>query len=500
MNKELYNHIWEKYQQGINHHIANNLYGISSRCHDFYIGNHWRGIGEEEELPSLNFIKPICKYKISNIAQNNMAIVYSPHTEEEKSQQICKLLNEYAAKQWDRLKMDFYMWSLLKNACITGDHYIYFWAKNGENSPELKLSEIHSTNVYFADETNPNINSQQWIIIAERIPVSKVQATARAKGISEEEIMLIQGDEDYSHKGDNQQNTTDPLCTSLLYMELGQGELTFARSVRELVYSPMETIKGLDVYPVVGLRWEERFGTARGVGNVDFLIANQLEVNKTLARRSVMTKRDAYNKIAYDRNKVTNIDELDKAGAKIEVDNLEGNPIDTIIQYLRPAPISQDASNLQNELINLTRALEGASDASVGNVDPTKASGAAIKAARDQAAVPLNEQVQSFKQCIEDIAVIWHRLWRIYAVDGIKILGENSKNYIVSREQLAGLDINIKVDVTPVDPYSRLSQELALERVLEKGYIDFNEYLSLLDNYSTVPKKQLEDLIKTRES
>ncbi len=361
---------------------------------------------------------------------------------------------------------------------------------------------IDRTDIFFADETNPDINSQEYIIIAERLPLYKVHEMARNYGLSEEEIALITSDEDnfiYTNTPKNE-DLYGEYCTSLLYMELTPEGVTFSRSVREVVYAPLQLIKGLSVYPIAGYIWEEKHGSARGVGNVEKLIPNQLEVNKTLARRSVMTKRDAYNKLAYDKNKIANIDDLDRAGAKIEVDNLEGNPIDTIIQYLKPAPISQDASNLQNELIDLSRSMEGATDAAVGLVDPTKASGAAIKAARDQAAVPLNEHVASYKQFVEDVAVIWLSLWRIYYTDGISAQGGALTNNFINQRELATTEINIRVDVTPIDPYSRLSGELALERVLERGFISFEEYLTLLDDYSSVPKRQLEEVIKSREN
>ena len=54
--------------------------------------------------------------------------------------------------------------------------------------------------------------------------------------------------------------------------------------------------------------------------------------------------------------------------------------------------IGGDAAALQGELVVMSRELEGASDAATGQVDPTRASGEAIKAARDQSAMNLNEQ------------------------------------------------------------------------------------------------------------
>ena len=38
-----------------------------------------------------------------------------------------------------------------------------------------------------------------------------------------------------------------------------------------------------------------------------------------------------------------------------------------------------------------------------GQIDPTQASGTAIIATRDQAALPLNEQVARYRQFVEDV-------------------------------------------------------------------------------------------------
>ena len=68
-----------------------------------------------------------------------------------------------------------------------------------------------------------------------------------------------------------------------------------------------------------------------------------------------------------------------------------------------------------------SRELEGASESATGQVDPTKTSGEAIKAARDQSAMNLNEQSAAYKQFVEDLAMIWYKLWVAYSVQGLKL-------------------------------------------------------------------------------
>lgn len=67
--------IWRRYQAGKDHHNRTNMYTQAEKCHRFYEGDQWHGLqAGDEELPMLNFIKPICRYKIVMVAMNDTAI------------------------------------------------------------------------------------------------------------------------------------------------------------------------------------------------------------------------------------------------------------------------------------------------------------------------------------------------------------------------------------------------------------------------------------------
>ena len=68
----------------------------------------------------------------------------------------------------------------------------------------------------------------------------------------------------------------------------------------------------------------------------------------------------------------------------------------------------------------------------------------------------------------------------------------------IPQEVLENIDLSIRIDVSPIDPYSKLAQETALERLMTAGNITFEEYVNLLDTSSTVPKAKLEQVIKAR--
>lgn len=158
----------------------------------------------------------------------------------------------------------------MKNACITGDHYLYCFDERTPSesvvtdmTPRLKMRLIDKTALYLADEQEPNLEEQEWIIIAERVPVENVRRQAKDNGLPEAEIRRIVSDEadetQLGVTGADEVQTDSGKCTSLLFMRKTDGGVAFCRSTQAVVYQPMQTIRGLDVYPVCGMRWEEKW-------------------------------------------------------------------------------------------------------------------------------------------------------------------------------------------------------------------------------------------------
>jgi hypothetical protein len=154
-----------------------------------------------------------------------------------------------------------------------------------------------------------------------------------------------------------------------------------------------------------------------------------------------------------------------------------------------------------------TRVLEGAGDDATGHVDPTKASGRAILAVQQANQQPLSEQVENYKEFVEDIARIWFDMWKAYEVNGLSIVYEekDSTGAVVEipgeipYERLQTLEPNIKVDITPHSPYDRYAQEQSLENLYMTDKITFEEYVEALPEGSVMPKTVLEQIIKKRK-
>ena len=505
--------VWRLYEKGMDYLRKIDLVERTDKAHRFYIGEQWKGIDAGgEELPIFNFIKPIVKYKVATVAQNVMSAVYSPIEGRDPAQrEACVLLNRHFAKKWERAKLDSLSWKVMKDACIQGDAYVYF----GEGDDVTAAQPIDNVNIFLADEEESDLQAQKYIILRERRFVEDVRKEGAANGVDEATLALITADRERNDDriGEKQEQDftlTGGKCTCLLYLYKDEeGIVHCLKCTREAIYQPDAPIQAVDAegnpldlglrsYPIVNFLWEDRKGSGRGCGEVEFLIPNQLEVNKTLARRVIAVKQSAFPKLAYMEQAVTNPEELDLIGGKIGVKNGGAQNINAMVSYLQPVNMSPDAKNLSDELIHQSRELAGAGDAAMGSVDPTQASGTAIIAVRDQTALPLNEQLSRYQQFVEDLAYLWYDLWVAYNPNGIEIETETGEKTVIGRDVLEEMKVNVRVDVSQKNPFSKFAQEQALERLFQMQAIGFEEYVEALDDDAAVPKGKLEDILERR--
>lgn len=493
---EITNDVWSKFERCREYHRIVNTKDNVEKAYRFYEGDQWYGVGDDNTLPVYNFIKPAVNFKTSMIAMNSMVINYSVIGDNERLSKIAELLNERAARTWERLKLDSKCWEIIRAAAIAGDSYLYFYDENHN------CQIVEKTDIYFADEQQVDIQRQPYIIISERRPVEDIIHQARENGISEEEISLITADSNnedaVSTENSKQEVKTEKgKCTSLVYLELDEdGDLRFCRCTQYVVYQPMQKIKDYGCYPIAPLVFNRQKGTARGKGEVLPLINNQIEVNKTLARRVINAKINALPKLIYASDKIMNPKALSEAGTAIEIESGVVDDVKSFVSYLTPPGISNEIVSLNDELMNVTRDLAGAGDAALGNIDPTQASGTAIIAVRDQASIPLNEPTAAFTQFVEDIARIWLNTERVYNPE--KLVTKD--NEIIRASELKDLDLTVRIDVSAKNPFSKYARERALESLFIGGHISFEEYIDALDDDSSVPKAKLEAIIAKRQA
>lgn len=507
---------WELYEQGKNFLRLRNVYNDTDKNYRMYCGNQWEGAKIEGiEQAQYNFIETIVNYKVSTINQNLWGINYSSENYDNKefrktAEETCKLLNQRAAKVWEKDQLDWKLREVSEDACVNDEGIMYVTYDTEIHEPVNEI--LLKNDIQYGNENNSNIQEQPYIIISQRKSVIDAQNEARDEGISEEKIKLIVGDTDvYEQPTDDGKQEKDENCTVITKLWKEKGTVWYSKSTRYVDIKESTNTK-LTLYPIAHFNWREKKGNARGEGEVRFLIPNQLELNKTLARMLLSVKQNAYPTRVANIDKIANPSAINKIGGIIKVQN--GATIDDVHKVfttIAPSQMSGDVGKTINDLIGITRELKNSSDIATGGINPEDASGKAILAVQQASQQPMTKQVISLKMFIEDIARIWLDMWTTYEPEGIKLEEEKTddntrETYVevidVPGTVLESLKATVKVDITPKSPYDKYARELSLENLFKAGFFNVQRlpeleiYAKLLPDDSTMPKQ---DILKAVE-
>ena len=507
--------IWGLYEKGRNYHRMTGIYTDTDRNYRMYNGNQWEGakLGDVEPVQK-NFIKPIVKYKCSVIHDNLYAIVYASQNYENRAfrkeaERYCDMLNRYAANLWERDKMDFKGRRITKDAAINDEGILYV---NFDQEKQTPINEIVKKNdIYYGNENDDDIQSQPYILIRKRMPVVNAIELALGYGMSSEKVHFLIGDTDtFEESGEAAKIELDNMVTIVYKMYKKDGTVHYSVASRWCdITEDVDT--GLSLYPIAHLVWEEKEGSARGEGEVRYLIPNQIEVNRTEVRRVLTVKYQAYPQKVVDISKIANPNALNTVGGMLKTNGTPVEDVHKIVGTIPPAQMSQDVVKLQEDLIQVTRDLAGAGDTATGQVNPESASGRAILAVQQASQAPMTEQKESYKNFVEDLARIWLEYLIVYSGDGVEmeeeyvdpVTGEEGVQIVtVPQSVLQELQATVKIDVTPKGVYDKFAKEQTIENLLTQGFFsaqrvsELETYAKVLDDESVAPKKEIMEAIE----
>ena len=492
-----YHDIWQKYEKSKHYMDGKNILLKTERNWNFFVGKQWEATKDSEgleDLPMLNFIKQTVNYKVSSISQHAITAIFSDMNSgnlELGNDDVCHRMNNLFDISWQKAKMNRVARKALKHSAVQGDSYVFWYSGDTRKSPQI----VNNTQMRLGDENTVDIQEQPWIIIEERLAKDVVKERAKLQGCTEEELALIMTDSDNDTQLYNKEEVSNKV-TSLVYMEKKNGIVHIARATKNVIYEELHPIAqtknnepigtGLTMYPIVPMIWEEVPNSARGSSEVEHLIPNQLELNKTLARRAISVKMTAFPRVAYDEGMLANPEDLDKVGSALRLTGGNAQAISQMIAYLSPQAQSQDAKLLSDELLEKTKDLSGASDTALGNIDLSRVSGTAATTIRDQQQVPLNDQVTMYQEFVENVALLWFDIWKAYYPDGIEFDGIR-----VEAEEIENIVPNVRIDIAEDTTLSRMTSQQEISNLFNNNKITFDEFAEAYPEHASIDKKIL---------
>ena len=564
---------WRRYQKGLDYLDTKNLLNRTNMCWNFFLGKQWEGLETDGEYPPfLNFIHPNVMRKVTTIYTNRMSVNYTDMEGRTDLQPVYERLSQMFSAKWEKSNEDTLCRQTVKHGNITGDGIQYFPTGNVED-----VQILNCTDVLYGDESEPNVQRQPYIIIQERRSVAEVKEMARKNGISEDEIALITADRDTENvlgNTDEVENadSSDSMKVTLIthfekkkeslteavyeededgnrvgrLMETGERDVVWVtKCTKNAMVMNEQPLKGtpseieqrngrqgraLSLYPIVKFSWEEAPNDARGVSQVECLIPNQILINKTLARRSMVTENTAYPRMAYDETMISNPDDLLKVGMPIAVTSGGAQSVNQAVSYLNPATHSPEPKQLTDDLLEITQELSGSGDTTMGNIDLQRVAASAIVAVNDKAESMHDETVANLELFTEDLANLWVELWQVYQPNGMTVVVKKTVEQPVidqmtgqpvidpmtgmpqtqsqeievpmeiTAEELDQIKPMTRIDVSKDNSYTREAQQQVIDSLLEKGLINLEEWCELATDTSPVPKHGLEVIFERRKA
>ena len=499
--------IWREYQKGLEYMTNVNLFSRVSTCHDFVNGDQWKGLRYSgERPPRLNILFPMMKSSTAMVGQNALTIEYTSMNygpARPRLLKICDLLNQNARMLWEQMKLDKVMWDILQDAYIAGDSFLYFYDDAASHKGRILCEQIDTTNIMLADERQPDIQKQPYILIVRRMPVDTVRQMAISNGLGPQEEEGIMPDDDAGAAAGPRGRTGDK-TTVVARLWKENGNVHIMRVCKTMVLQPDTEIPGLSLYPLAKYSWKPRKGLARGDGDVWDKIPNQISINKSLYRLEQAVKSASYPIKVYRQNAISpaSVARLSRPGASIALQGSGDMPLSNIISYLSPAAISPYAVTFWQDLIKLTRDLSGTGD-NLENLNPEQASGVAIQAVMEAKNLNVNMQLAAYRQFAEDIAAIWFDMMTVYNPSGLAVTNrapDENGSYVtvIPTQALKELDVYIKIDALPTGATLRAAKDDRLKEMLEKGLITFAEYVQALSQDSSMPVETFRKIVAQR--
>lgn len=514
---------------------------------NFYIGKQWEGVDVNGITPCIvNIIRPSVQIALASIMAEDVGLAVRPNgipgatTEQQKL--IAEVLTNELSRLWEKQKMTKKVRDTLESAAIDGDGCWHtYWndkqfvssvdpslladwetvvnstevaqmdidmgvnsaqAQTEESEPQavdttgdICTEQILNTRCFFGNTNDPDVQSQPWVMIASRYYTASLKQRADDNGVNASEIDKIVGAADDYFDDDQETRTT---LLTYYYRDEGTGTIWQMEATEDVVIKEA-TDTGVTLYPIAWCNWLPRINSYHGEAKVTEMVYNQHAINVLATMAEQSASRTAFPTVIYRADLIP--DGYDNAvGAQIGVHGFVED-MNNIIKVVDGSNYGYQVDNFMNYLVTKTMTLHGATDATLGDIQPDNTS--AIIAAQKASVAPLELHRQELYSFIEDWARIQIEYMScFYGVRPVSVVDMKSGKDIVFEfdfDKIKTTAFDVKIDIGGSSYWSEINEIQTLDNLLTKGLIDAPTYIENLPRGVFTKKNELVKQLKEQQ-
>lgn len=499
--------VWAQYQKGVDYlYNLDNFFERVRINEHFWDGKQWIGLDAKNmPKPVFNVLQRAGKFMVSTIGSNDIAVNIVPFTSLADDIERMVPISKEIEHIIEVSRMKEASKHVIRNAFVDGSGYMMQTFDPDVETGQLAQGAIKNqlvdcTNVFFGNPFSNDLQGQPYIIVSLRQDVTQVRQEAMELGMSKENAMAIQPDNEglhvnediatnlvtvllkfYKKKTEVEEETVDPTTGQKIKEKKAKTTVWFTKVTKDAVIKE-ETDLGYKRYPLACFGWDMIKNSYMYNSPMTSVIQNQIFINKCFAIAQMYGLQSAFPKIIFDKNKV----QIEKFMNDFSPQAVAGIDLaGKFIDFIKIPDFSNNIIELAKETIAQTKDMMGVTDASLGNVKPDNTS--AILALQESSSVPLEIQKQNFYVFWEDVV---RNIIDIVSTDyGVReVMTSDNQLAIIDFSSLKNLNYNLDVEIGNGAQYSEIAQLQTLDKLVQAGYIGPDVYIDVVPS-KYIPQK-----------
>lgn len=478
----------------------------------FYSGNQWYGVsgGNDRPLVRHNIIKRIGDFKMSQIAANKETvsflvqdvkreagkhelekdvkdgrISFSGEVDERETNAVCAALCEHYSATSARVDLQSLCAKVLRDAYISGTGVLYTYfdgeadtgltAYGNRIKGDLACEVLDIADVYFGSSSEPDVQSQPYIILAGMQDKETLIRSARRYG-NGKAAENLEPDEDGR-----------VLVLTKLFKVYGEKETTVhCVKVTKDGFLRREYDTRLHLYPLTVFRFAESGNSAYGESEITCLIPNQIAINRMITASVWSNVANGMPIMLVNGDTVPG--EISNDPGQIIRIYGTNEDVAGAVKYVSLPESGAGIGAAAENLIETTLTQSGAGPAILGDEAAQNAS--AISKLQSAALLPLRVLKWRYRDFLTQNARIWADFWlNLYGRRKIRIEDESGIWYFpFDAKRYKDLCFIATVDFAEAENFSPEEKVSALTSLFDKGVITAAQYISRLPD-SLIPGK-----------